>query len=242
MSNDDDMPPDEEDRDPVPYDPNELLDFSLHEDPNLIDVDEDDDPLHGASHVTEFLGTIQRRPDESDRAFQTLCAVARLRPHTQRDPRLPQRMEIPGDTLRTWRSRFSWTERLTAWNDVRAAIELQGVASQRHDAQVAIAGLARVLAVRLGQRVVSLHPEDIAPNMIPNMAGALAKLMTIVEFEDEITDGLLTIGDMTGGAFDDGLDSMVDLAAIDPELSARVLSVFGRDNAEEDEALESTDD
>jgi hypothetical protein len=201
------------------------------QDPHLLH-DSGDDPVNARDDVAvEFQGTIRRRPNESERAWQALLAVARLRPHTQRHPKLYERLEVSRDTLHKWRSQHRWNDRLRAWNELRSSDERRQIASQRHDAEVAVAGLARALAIKLGERIAEMPAQEIAPHVVPQYVTALSRLMSIVDHDEEVTDGLLDLGQLAGG-IDDGVEHLVDLAAIDAELADRVLVAFGSSGAD----------
>jgi hypothetical protein len=185
-----------------------------------------------AQYVAEFLGTIARRPGETDRAFEAFLATARHRPHTQRSPTLYQLLEIPQTTLYWYRKEHKWSERLAAWNDARAASERQSISSQRHDTEIAVANVARLLATKIGDRLSGMNLDEIGPGMLPQYINGLAKLIIIIDHGDaELSDGLLSLGDMNMGVGmgEDGLDAIVELATLDPALAEKVLAKLGGD-------------
>lgn len=213
MSDENDAPRDS-------FDPNRRLD------PDLQRLDMSMKQVHGGTE-DEFFGLIAQQPGETDIAYQTLVAVARLRPHQQRSSNVAEQLEISGNTIRHWRSQHSWNARLAAFNDARAAYEHQQTASLELEARSAAKSVAAKLASLIGDRLTMMSPDEIGPALVPQYVQALHRLVDLkIDSDDDVADGLLDLAELAG--LDDGADQIMDLADLNPELAEKVISVFSK--------------
>ena len=212
MSDENDAPRDS-------FDPNRRLDSDLQR----LDLSMKRE-VHGGTE-DEFFGLLGKQPGETKVAYETLMAVARLRPHQQRSSKLAEQLEIPGNTLRHWRSQHSWNARLAAFNDARAAYEHQQTASLELEARSASKNVAVKLASLIGDRLTMMTPDEITPALIPQYVQALTRMIEMKSESDvEDASGLLDIAELAG--LDDGADQIMDLVDLNPELAEKVISVF----------------
>jgi len=207
------------------YDPSKRLDPELQAIADNLVTDEH------AGFEDEFLGTLDQIPGESPRGYAALLEVARMRPHEQRHPQLAQRLEIKTETLRHWRWKNHWSERLGIWNQARASWERENTLSREADARAGAKGLAVKLSGLIGQRLEMMSPDEITPGLIPQYVQSLMRLLDLeLVSESSAAEELIGLAELTG--MDDSADQLLDLASLDPKLADRVHAVFGQHDDE----------
>lgn len=215
MSDENDAPRDS-------FDPNRRLDPDLQR----LDMSMKQE-VHGGTE-DEFFGLLGKQPGETKVAYEALMVVARLRPHQQLSSKLAEQLEIPGNTLRHWRSQYSWNARLAAFNDARAAYEHQQTVSLELEARSAAKNLAVKLASLIGDRLTMMTPDEITPVLVPQYVQAMRHMIEMKgDLDGEDADGLLDIAELAG--LDDGADQIMDLVDLNPELAEKVISVFSKE-------------
>ena len=110
----------------------------------------------------------ERQPDETLQAFQAF-AMYRDMGAERSGQRVAVELGKTKALIYRWSKRWSWVDRVKAYNDFQDREWLDLSAERRRDAQLRHLRLAQQVLQKFFQRLVNVNPEDIPLNMLDRL-------------------------------------------------------------------------